>query len=186
MRKIFYDFEFVEDGKTIDPISLGMIDDKRQEYYAIINDFTTISRAVNHPWLRENVIPHLPIRFDSLGWWSWDETHPDFSYVKPRPLIVREVTDFIIDSYYLLKDAQWFCELWGWLSGYDHVALAQLIGGSMIDLPVGVPMFTHDLYQLWEKVGRPTKPPHDFKHNALDDARWNYALYEVCEGLPLS
>lgn len=51
----------------------------------------------------------------------------------------------------------------------------------MMDLPDGMPMWTHDLEQLWVNAGRPTKPEQaEGQHNALEDARWNAKLYAAC------
>ena len=59
------------------------------------------------------------------------------------------------------------------------VALAQLFG-RMINLPPGIPMFTHELMQLWQDAGRPDKPEQKDAHTALADARWNRELYRTC------
>ena len=64
-------------------------------------------------------------------------------------------------------------ELWADYGAYDHVALCQLFG-SMVDLPEGMPMFTHDLQQ---ELARPSLADGDLPaqesglHNALADAR---------------
>lgn len=70
-------------------------------------------------------------------------------------------------------------ELWAYYGAYDHVALCQL-WGTMMQLPDGMPMFTRELMQLWEQAGRPEKPAQKGEHNALQDARWNKSLFEVC------
>ena len=36
MTAIDYDFEFLEDGSTIEPISIGMVCEDGREYYAVI------------------------------------------------------------------------------------------------------------------------------------------------------
>jgi 3' exoribonuclease, RNase T-like len=36
--KIFYDTEFIEDGRTIDLISIGMVAEDGREYYAVNRD----------------------------------------------------------------------------------------------------------------------------------------------------
>lgn len=54
--KIWFDTEFIEDGKTIDLISIGAVrEDGAQFYRENINcDFTRASE-----WVRANVLPHL-------------------------------------------------------------------------------------------------------------------------------
>ena len=164
-RRIFYDTEFLEDGRTIDLISIGMVRDDGSMYYAIVKDDELITRAYDHPWLREHVIPSLPVKLAGVGLlWEWDEDHPHFRDVKFREDIADEVRDFILRY----PDT----ELWADYCAYDHVALCQLFG-RMIDLPEGVPMWTHDLRQVVERAGNPRLPdlPDTTEHNALDDAR---------------
>ena len=163
MTCIFYDTEFLEDGKTIDLISIGMVRDDGAEYYAVVNDDQLISRAYEHEWLRKNVLPSLPVRLAGIGaWWDWNKAHPDFGCVKSRDLIAAEVREFIL--------AVPEPELWADYCAYDHVALCQLYG-RMIDLPDGIPYFTHELRHALSPVTDPPPMPGAREHNALDDAR---------------
>lgn len=189
-RVICYDTEFLEDGLTIAPISIGMVDESGAEYYAIFNDIPR-ARVSDRPWVMLNVVQHLPVSDRTLELierhrtvnpdgndvpgpnmiFDLDMSHPD---VKPRAQIREEVRDFIT------RDLDNPSALWAWYGAYDHVLLAQIFG-RMIELPVGVPMFTHELVQLWEDAGYPEKPakPID-QHDALADARWDLELYRVC------
>lgn len=54
--KIWFDTEFIEDGRTIDLLSIGLIREDGITYYAEVLE-TDRSRAC--PWVQENVIPHL-------------------------------------------------------------------------------------------------------------------------------
>jgi hypothetical protein len=163
VTRIFYDTEFLEDGRTIDLISIGMVRDDGAEYYAITDDSRLISRAYEHEWLAANVLPSLPVNLARLGaWWEWDRNNPDFGCVKPRDVIASEVQDFI-----LARPAP---ELWADYCAYDHVALCQLFG-RMIDLPQGIPYFTHDLRHALDPITDPPPMPGAREHNALDDAR---------------
>jgi hypothetical protein len=163
--KIYMDWEFIEDGKTIEPISVGLVHEEGPEYYAIFDEPNTLRRAAQHPWIRDNVLPSLPLRLNAPNpWWGWWDTfHPDYEHVKPRDQIVAEVRDLI--------QATPGPELWGWYSAYDHVCLAQLFG-PMIDLPDGIPMWTNDLKQEAVRLGNPRLPEQESgEHNALADAR---------------
>jgi hypothetical protein len=170
VTRIFIDTEFLEDGRTIDLISIGIVAENGDEYYAVIRDDGILHRAVNRDWLRENVISSLPVRVwqpSMYATWTgaWDENHPDFAAVKPREQIADEVRQFILS----FPDPQ----LWAWYSAYDHVALCQLFG-AMIDLPDGIPMFTNDLKQECVRLGDPRVPEQETgQHNALADARHN-------------
>lgn len=54
--RIFFDTEFIEDGKTIDLISIGLVREDGEMYYAESKE-CDLSRA--SPWVRANVIPYL-------------------------------------------------------------------------------------------------------------------------------
>lgn len=54
--KIFFDTEFIEDGKTIDLISIGMIREDGAQLYRECAE-CDLSRASD--WVKQNVIPHL-------------------------------------------------------------------------------------------------------------------------------
>lgn len=185
--RYFYDTEFIENGTTIDLISIGIVADDGREYYAVseeVNDDGLKNRIRRHDWLMKHVVPHLPL--NHLGIWTFtppSNEPPMFSLnldateVKNRRQIRNEVREFLLGG-------QSSPELWAYYSAYDHVALCQLFG-TMIQLPKGMPMFTHELMQLWEDAGRPEKPQQTGnQHNALEDARWNRDLHKACSDSP--
>lgn len=174
--KYFYDTEFLEDGNTIDLISIGIVCEDGSEYYAVNSD-ADWARIVDDDWLMRNVAPTLPVLQTTV----LDRflKHPPHSHprpsvksvrldtrnaiVKPKWVIANEVRDF------LLRQGE--PELWAWYAAYDHVALAQLFG-KMINLPAGIPMYTNDLKQVVGVDGIEGLPqPTEDEHNALADAR---------------
>lgn len=160
--KLTYDFEFYEDGRTIEPISLGMVREDGTELY-VVNQEMPFSLISKSPWLMQNVMTSLPVRTGHSD--PWDRDHPDFVHVKPKEQIRREVLRFLMDTPSL--------SMWAWYAAYDHVALAQLFG-RMIDMPVGLPQRTNDIAQEWERLGYPVLPEQPSgNHNALADARFN-------------
>jgi hypothetical protein len=166
VTRCFYDTEFIEDGKTIDLISIGIVDDSGREYYAVAED-APWKRIKKHDWLMANVVPHLPqLHGDDRNLrprkWLIDMRDPA---VKPRGQIAREVRNFFLG-------AESEVELWANYCAYDHVCLAQLFG-TMMDLPKSVPMFTCDLQQELRRRGNPPIPAQEStEHNALADARY--------------
>lgn len=42
---IYYDTEFIENGTTIELLSIGMVRENGQEYYGIVNNENTIINA---------------------------------------------------------------------------------------------------------------------------------------------
>lgn len=171
MTAIDYDLEFLEDGRTIELISIGMVCDDGREYYAVNRDMP-VRRIRKHEWLMENVVPDLPQghgdqRLSMPKRWLF---HYADRSVKPRDRIAAEVAAFIRAT----PDV----ELWANYGAYDHVALAQL-WGPMIALPDGVPMFTNDIQQEARRlgVGWDGLPKQDGgEHNALADAKHNQTV----------
>lgn len=164
MTRIWYDTEFVEDGKTIELLSIGMVREDGHTLYRVNGDPAALTRAVNHPWLRENVVPHLPITVIHDGDWDWKwNDHPDIEFVEPRWLIANAVEAFITS----VPDPQ----LRAWYAAYDHVALMQL-WGPMKTKPEGVPMWTFDLKQEAWRLDDPQVPKQaeGEEHHALRDA----------------
>jgi hypothetical protein len=149
MRRFFYDCEFIEDGTTIDLVSIGMVDETGREFYAVSTEFDP-SRAID--WVRANVLDKLPSPADR----AW----------RSRERIREDLLAFLTEPGQSI-------ELWAWMAGYDHVALAQL-WGDMRALPRPIPRFTHELRQKWEDAGSPAMPPPPpDQHDALADARYN-------------
>lgn len=167
-----YDTEFLEDGHTIELISIGIVCEDGRDYYAINSDMPH-DRISKNDWLMKNVVKHLPLHHyseprDGIGWiWGLDMKSP---LVKPKWVIANEVREFLLD----IDPPQ----LWANYAAYDHVALAQL-WGRMTSLPKGLPMFTPDLQQLLETMPDFEKPEQPgVEHNALEDAR--YVMKVLC------
>lgn len=169
--KIYYDTEFIEDGETIKLISIGMVAENGDTYYAVNQDMF-LGQLLYEPWHLENTVPSLPVRVLADDKIRWDEGHPDFEHVKIKKQIRNDVLKFIIEH----SDPN--VSLWAWFGAYDHIVLCQLFG-RMTDLPYGiVPMWTNDLRQELDRKQRlrgvrlnlPQQP--DGLHNALADARW--------------
>jgi hypothetical protein len=153
--RYFYDCEFIEDGRTVDLVSIGVVDEFGREFYAVSTEFDD-TKAI--PWVRRNVLDKLPAPADP-AWRSLE----------------RIRTDLLA----FLTEPGESIELWAWMAAYDHVVLAQL-WGDMRSLPRSLPRFTHELRQRWEDAGSPELPaaPPD-QHDALADARHNLARWRA-------
>lgn len=163
--RYYHDHEFLEDGKTIELISSGIVCEDGREFYAV-NSEMPWARIMQHEWLMDNVVTSLPLR-KGTNTPLLDYDHPA---VMSRQGIRREIVRFF-------RAVEEPVELWAWYGAYDHVALAQLFG-RMIDLPYSlIPMWTNDLRQETERLGcyneLPSRDEMPGHHNALDDARWN-------------
>lgn len=153
--KIWFDTEFIEDGKTIDLISIGIVREDTRAYYAESND-CDLSKA--SPWVKYNVLPHLQ----------------GSAYILSRNAIARDIIGFVGEK----------PEFWGYYADYDWVVLCQLFG-TMMDLPRGWPMYCRDIKQLCDSLGNPRLPEQGKgEHHALADARWNKQAYEFLTQQP--
>jgi hypothetical protein len=157
--RFFYDCEFIEDGRTIDLVSIGVVGEDGREFYAVSTEFDG-NRAID--WVRRNVLDKLP----SPGDPAW----------RPREQIRADLLAFLTEPGQPI-------ELWAWMAAYDHVALCQL-WGDMRSLPRALPRFTHELRQRWEDAGSPPQPPQPAdQHDALADARHNLTRWQALEDL---
>jgi hypothetical protein len=143
MTRLFFDTEFIEDGHTIDLVSIGVVRDDGATFYAESSE-ADLSKASD--WVRDNVLPHLD---------------------GPAAQMTRaEIATSVIEL------AGTNPEFWAYYADYDWVALCQLYG-RMIDLPPGWPMYCHDLRQWLDDTGRyDVSQPDDATHHALADAKW--------------
>ena len=95
--KIWFDTEFIEDGRTIDLLSIGLVRADGATYYA---EPAEADRSRADEWVRANVIPHLR------------------GPVKPRAVIAAEIKAFVGDApefwaYYADYDWVVLCQLFG-------------------------------------------------------------------------
>lgn len=191
--RYFYDFEFLEDGRIIEPISVGIAAHPGgRTYYAVFSEIAgeldggnkeLHQRICAHQFLWDQVLPRLPLRKGrEKGMWSFensrhfnlDTTNP---IVKPKWVIANEVRAFLqapLSEQELAQDDTSRVELWADYGAYDHVRLMQL-WGPMMSRPKGLPMWTHDLQQYVEQTGLdPDKAPTTLgeaeAHNAGYDA----------------
>lgn len=95
--RIWFDTEFIEDGRTIDLVSIGLVREDGETYYAEAKE-ADLSRADD--WVRANVLAHLT------------------GEVKPRAVIAEEIKAFVGEApefwaYYADYDWVALCQLYG-------------------------------------------------------------------------
>lgn len=173
--RFWYDTEFLEDGKTIELISIGIVAEDGSEYYAVNRD-APWRRIKRHEWLMANVWPTLPRYHGDARNVLGDGLNFDDPEFRRKEQIAEDVALFLRGP----VEPWWPVELWAWYGAYDHVALAQL-WGRMIDLPAGIPMWTNDLRQEVERLGDPALPQQKAGtlHNALADARHVKKMFDA-------
>src|ERR687884_1776418 len=104
--RYFYDCEFVEDGRVVDLVSIGVVDEHGREFYAVSTEFDG-RKAL--PWVRRNVLDRLPSPADP----AW----------RSRERIRDDLYEFLVAPLRTNPDEE--IELWAWYCAYDHVVLAQ-------------------------------------------------------------
>ena len=146
--KFYFDTEFLDDGHTIELISIGIVNEAGQEYYAVNSEFDEGSAT---EWLQTRVLAHIPRDFKR----------------KLHINIAQEVQAFL-----RCPDG---AELWGWYPAYDWVALCQLYG-PMVNRPRHFPKRANDLKQTLDALPPDSSfvlpRQTGTKHNALEDAKW--------------
>jgi hypothetical protein len=183
--KYFFDTEFHEYKRngvnTIELISTGIVAEDGREYYEFSREFD-IDAALANPWLAEHVIN--PVLSKCASDTPASPRTVFFALGKTKEQIAKEITAFVGDS----------PEFYAYYADYDWVVFCWLYG-RMIDLPKGFPMYCRDLKQMLddkaEQLGLSpndlkafaTYPTQENEHDALDDAKWNRALYEFLKAV---
>jgi hypothetical protein len=188
--RYYYDTEFIEDGSTIDLISIGIVAEDGREYYAQSSEFN-LKKASQ--WVWDNVLgqlkicpyvqpskitlieKHLP---HELKQHSRGKCIPTMNEPERHRCPWRTREHIADEVRWFLNAGEGTPELWGYYSAYDHVAFCQLFG-TMMDLPKGFPMYTRDLKQWCDALGNPKLPEQEVsEHHALADARWNRLIWQ--------
>ncbi len=149
MRKFFLDTEFLDTGREVHAISIGLVSEDGQEYYAEFDDWP---RHLATPWLNEFVVPQLS------------------GITTPREKIGQELIDF---CGYAPKFWAWFgaydwvvmCQIFGRMLDVPKTWPHHVMDIHQLQLLLGIP--------------RQALPIQTSKgHRADDDARWNKWVYE--------
>lgn len=189
--RYFVDTEFIDDGETIDLISIGIVSEDGREYYAQSCEFDHRSAS---PWVRENVLTHLqvcswaePAKWGIGGMYRADrmyhKRHGGQCVDQQRGLVhncpwrARRQMKHDLEDFFN-SDSKF--ELWGWGAGYDWVAFCQLFG-TMMELPQGWPHYIRDIQYLLDErcIDDSDLPAQEgAAHNALADAKYIKQLWE--------
>jgi hypothetical protein len=146
--KIFFDTEFIEDGTTIDLLSIGMVAEDGRVLYTE-NREADMSKASD--WVKENVLPHL----------------------KNCGITKAEIAERVLA--FVGKDKP---EFWAYYCSYDWVVFCQLFGSMMnlpTGYPMYCNDIKQLCNSLGNpKLPLQTSN----KHDALQDAIWTKEAYE--------
>jgi len=146
--RIWFDTEFIEDGKTIDLLSIGLVREDGHYYYA---ENAECDRSKAGSWVKKNVLPYLT----GKNSFTRAEIATDirkFAWTKP--------------------------EFWAYYADYDWVALCQLYGTMMDlpeGWPMFC-MDVKQLCVMRGNPTLPRQ--RGTLHHALEDARWVREAWE--------
>lgn len=201
----YFDTEFIEDGRTIDLISIGMVAENGNTLYEISSEFN-VDKASD--WVCLNVLEPMFKDFQLSNATSMaahimaDEQLSRIERIKQvtkgyikfkgrsRARIAELVKEFVNDNLQTSDDKPVF---YAYYADYDWVVFCQLFG-TMMDLPEGFPMYCRDLKQELDRIAviadwrYPEKwlemikahskyPTQENEHDALADAKWNQKLH---------
>ena len=154
--RIYFDTEFMEDGSTIELLSLGAVSEDGREFYGV--NLSADHKHAN-PWVKEHVLPHVHMDVKGPLLYRVSASHPTIA------------TEFRAWAEQGLAPEDRL-EFWGYYADYDWVVLCQLFG-RMVDLPANWPKYAYDLRQWLDENGfEAARQPDESIHHALLDARW--------------
>jgi len=148
MMKIFFDTEFIEDGKTIELLSIGMIDEHGRVLYA---ENSEVDKSLASDWVKSNVLPHLK----NCG--------------IPKKEIAQRVVDFVGNQ----KP-----EFWAYYCSYDWVVFCQLFGTMMDLPPNFPMYCNDLKQLCKSLDNEKLPEQDSAEHHALNDAIWTKKAYE--------
>jgi hypothetical protein len=157
----YFDTEFIDNGQTIDLISIGMINDNGDTFYRVSSEFD-VDAVLEHPWLSDNVWPHIE-----------NDVAYENTYTKAE--IAKDLLKFV--------DGHRHIEFWAFCGAYDFVALRQLFGRG-IDGPSWLPFYYNEIQSLARLTNSHIIRTLTDKerHHALKDAKEVKAMYEMIRG----
>lgn len=200
--KYFLDTEFSEKPGSIDLLSIGIVREDGKQFYA---ECSTFPEKAVHPWLADNVIPHLKY---------WNNADGILDNIIGNSVLYHVLTPAEITALPLSRkrelaagtsncscegqcdqhfgDAKFIAnkvlefigedtdvEFYGYFCDYDWVLFCWMFG-TMVDLPDHFPYYCRDVKQLLDEFNLYDSRPEQLtaEHNALADAEHIRQMYE--------
>jgi hypothetical protein len=180
MTRLWFDWEFIEDGHTIDGLAIGIVREDGATYYAVAG-----LGQVGLSGLRGCASTCSPTSTAPPGRARPASPH-GCGPPKPRAQIAAEILEFAGPN------PEW----WAYVAAYDWVALRQLYG-PMVDMPAGWPYGCRDVEEIARLAGMGDgeewmSPEHEVAaahgliipegaHHALAGALWAHELWGLAE-----
>lgn len=186
MRKIFFDTEFTGLHQNTTLVSIGLISDEGERFYAELTDY---DESQCDEWIEKNVLDHLLQSGNS-------ELEKELKYDGMTTTVIGSKEDVRAELNEWLNGFGDDIQLVSDVCHYDMVLLCELIADGAVLLPQFINPFCHDLCQdiamildISEKAAfdisreqlltdRGIALPKGQKHNALYDAEVIKAIYD--------
>ena len=186
MRKIFFDTEFTGLHQNTTLVSIGLVSDEGERFYAELTDY---DETQCDDWITKNVLDHLLLSGNTELEKELEEDELTTRVIGNRDDVRTELLNWL-DGFG--DDIQFVSDV----CHYDMVLLCELIADGAMLLPEYINPFCHDLCQdismildISEKAAfdisreqlltdRGIDLPKGQKHNALYDAEVIKAIHE--------
>lgn len=191
MRTYFFDTEFTGLRKDTTLISIGIVSDTGDRFYAELTDY---DESMCNEWIEKNVLEHLIMSGNVKLEESLAADNKTTTVIGSKADICRELMEWLeMDANF---DSDYAAVFVSDVSHYDMVLLIDLLVGNAMMLPKFITPACHDINQdiavmldLSEKdafdisreqllADRGIALPKGQKHNALYDAEVIKAIYE--------
>ena len=133
--RYFYDCEFIEDGRTIELVSIGVVAEDGREFYAVSTEFDP-ERAGS--WVRRHVLRQAAVAGVDKAWRSRREIRETLRLLRHR----RRGPDRAVGLVRRLRPR----------------GALPAVGGDARTCRGTIPRFTREMRQHWEAAGSPPIP----------------------------
>lgn len=191
MRTYFFDTEFTGLRKDTTLISIGIVSDTGDRFYAELTDY---DEGMCDEWIEKNVLDHLVLSGNAELEESLAADNKTTTAIGSKAYVCCELMEWLeMDANF---DSDYAAVFVSDVSHYDMVLLIDLLAGNAMKLPEFITPACHDINQdiatmldISEKAAfdisreqlltnRGIDLPKGQKHNALYDAEVIKAIYE--------
>ncbi len=180
MIKIFLDTEFTGLTQDAELISLALVAESGEEFYA---EFTDFKRENLNTWVIENVISRLNLTANNLNR-SLEKMH-----VRGNKSEIKSAIQIWFHQFGEKKDEMGntipHLQIWGDVPHYDWVLFCELFGGAL-NIPPVIHYMPMDLATLlWAKGFKPDMPRGEISGNVAVDNLMHNALHDARAGMEI-
>lgn len=174
MLRIFFDTEFTELTQKAKLLSIALVAESGEQFYAECTDFQP--EQIN-PWVQENVLAHFYLE-------KSDITNSAKATIRDNEAVIADAIRKWLQQFEI-KNTDVQFQFWADCPAWDWVLFCELFGGSF-GRPTNIHYMCMDLATLFQVKGfAPDYPRSDFlkEHNKEITGHQHNALYDtwVCK-----